>query len=708
MSEAEATGCTATSARTSADVKDETIGPMMTSPSVDNDTTAPAAASGAAAGSARTGGEPENTAPQPSSNEADIAASARSDTSTGTGSGNGSPDPLSQVDTALLSALRDARMRTGLLKLERVLVSFMKERGVGYIEVGGPNNCIVIAGQSGGTTTTTTTTGAGNGEAKQVTPPPPAPQSVESPGAGRNGANTAGTSSIIEGTWPAGQPFPTARQTSFQRLCLHRLADRFNIVREAASTPLPIPENERGPGMFIPTLIRLVKTKESRIPPVLLIDLNVASNAPGQQQHQHYYYQQQQYQHQQQRMYSRVDGSHGSEDRSLTEGMSAASLHDHAPQDASGTDPSPAQLAQKQPPPPKKMMIMKRSSSKLSSTGSLNDDGKGGGRHRGRGGDGKKSLKGKDMDERERAYEEARARIFGKEEKKEAGDDENVTADEAQQQQQQQSKKSTSCGTSPNTEKKTTAAANLDVSAPVFTPQFAPSAVSTPDGTPPRQINKPREPGKVGSGNGNSNAAADGDGGSSGTGSTNNDPGGSGEPSSKDESASAGAGVTSSKVTWRNRKEEESDPDFRRGGSMRVVPIPVTAVPPAAATIGGGGAAYYGQQQAAMGARPGYYPQTGHVQNAGYHAQQQQYYGGRGYNRQGGHGQQQPPYHHQQYGSAGYQQQPPQQQHNNDTNKDQSETTGTGGPEPTAPAPVYVPASETVDTKNMDAFPSLG
>ena len=58
------------------------------------------------------------------------------------------------------------------------------------------------------------------------------------------------------------------RQTSFQRCCLHRLADRFGIVRET---------NEQG-------MIRLVKVKESAIPSQLLIDLRPSDYEEKQQQ----------------------------------------------------------------------------------------------------------------------------------------------------------------------------------------------------------------------------------------------------------------------------------------------------------------------------------------------------------------------------------------------------------------------------------------
>ena len=104
--------------------------------------------------------------------------------------------------------MRDPRERHALLRLEQTMIDFMKEETTGYIEVGGPNNSIVISPR-------------GN--------------------IGKNEATCL-----------------TGRPTSFQRCYLHRLADRFGIVRET---------NDNG-------MIRLIKIKgESSIPSRLLIDL---------------------------------------------------------------------------------------------------------------------------------------------------------------------------------------------------------------------------------------------------------------------------------------------------------------------------------------------------------------------------------------------------------------------------------------------------
>lgn len=109
------------------------------------------------------------------------------------------------IDSALLSALQDPKERIGLLRLEQVLLEFMNSPAK-YIDVGGPSNSCVLY---------------------------PSLDKEDQGG--------------IRG-----------RQTSFQKLCLHRLADRFGIARE------------HFPGT---NLIRLVKTKGSCISNQLLINL---------------------------------------------------------------------------------------------------------------------------------------------------------------------------------------------------------------------------------------------------------------------------------------------------------------------------------------------------------------------------------------------------------------------------------------------------
>lgn len=112
------------------------------------------------------------------------------------------------IDSALMSALRDPRERLPLFRLEKALVEWMQQGDGEWIEVGGPFNSRIW---------------------KQ--------QQVEVP---NNDMVRPGTS------------------TSFQRCVLHRLADRFGIVREQGSYDM----------------IRLIRLPESRIPNELLQDLD--------------------------------------------------------------------------------------------------------------------------------------------------------------------------------------------------------------------------------------------------------------------------------------------------------------------------------------------------------------------------------------------------------------------------------------------------
>jgi hypothetical protein len=113
------------------------------------------------------------------------------------------------IDSALMSALRDPRERLPLFRLEKTLVEWMQESDGEWIEVGGPFNSRIW---------------------KQAEFPP-------NDDMVRNGSST-----------------------SFQRCVLHRLADRFGIIREQGSFDM----------------IRLIRLPESRIPNELLQDLDPA------------------------------------------------------------------------------------------------------------------------------------------------------------------------------------------------------------------------------------------------------------------------------------------------------------------------------------------------------------------------------------------------------------------------------------------------
>jgi len=133
------------------------------------------------------------------------------------------------VDSAIVAALRDARERAALFRLENALVDFINEcqsRNFNtadesyqeYMDVGGPSFSIILTGNSNTPTTAPT---------------------------------TAGSNAVL------------LRQSSFQRLVMHRLADRFGILRR--QSPLSTAN--------IP-LMRLIRVSSSFIPNPLISDLD--------------------------------------------------------------------------------------------------------------------------------------------------------------------------------------------------------------------------------------------------------------------------------------------------------------------------------------------------------------------------------------------------------------------------------------------------
>lgn len=382
---------------------------------------------------------------------------------------NGNTD---RVDSALLSALCDQRERKGLLRLEQVLIDFMNERHTGFIEVGGPNNSIVIGGQTGGRLS------QANGEE-------------------------------IRG-----------RQTSFQRLCLHRLADRFNIVRESSSTtwtPSGLSQGEdfapavncpSPSGAIVPGLIRLVKVKNSRIPPNLLIDLDV----------------------------ERIDSARGDQAeasmRSTSDNLAQTNVTPNGDVVVVGKRGNQQ--------PKRKMMIMKRGNK--SRNGHNSDRGSKSSHLQS---SGRNSMKGKNLSDKEKAYAEARARIF-KDDQENSEKKQNVSATTAEAASLEStappralSRLSTTSSTrseSPEMSSCKVGSDSLtdtsDVVARVGSLLLEPSTLQ--DGHDADSSPKPQGKHKENQVHG-SNAAA---------------------------SSTNGA---LSKVIWRNRRQEENDPDFRRG-----------------------------------------------------------------------------------------------------------------------------------------------
>lgn len=221
------------------------------------------------------------------------------------------------IDSALCSAMSDPRERLALLRCEQQFVLFMQASNVAEITVGGAYNSIIVG---------LTNAPAMNSDA------------------GISLYNNNGS-----------------RSTSFQRCWLHRLADRFGIVREPVN-------NE---------WIRCKKTPDSSIPALLLSQLGPEF-----------------YESEQTAARSMSQLSLGVPAAVATKGAFSSNNKATAPKRSN------------------KMKIMKRDSS--SSLGASSIDGKrGNGSSRSALSDSDKShLKRGTLPEKERAYAEARARIF--------------------------------------------------------------------------------------------------------------------------------------------------------------------------------------------------------------------------------------------------------------------------------------------------------
>lgn len=317
-------------------------------------------------------------------------------------------NPLEEVDSALLTALCDAKERKALVRLESILVDFMKDPSLPSIDVGGAFNSIVVGlrpQQQTAEEQTPTTSASGGG----VTTEEDATTTTFVP------SQSQGVQDLLS------QYQRGIRQTSFQRLILHRLADRFNIVREQINNinpnPAPVTNSDRNTGerglvdvgannnnyinnSWAPQqqqqqqnsyplgLIRLIKHEESCIPAHLLINLDLSLLVN--------------YKNPRARNFVPSNNNNNNNNaeegmRTLSDNMNAASL-DNA---AGASMPGPKK-------PNKKMVIMKRNSS---SNTAGSGEGSGNGKREGR-------SRRKKLEDREKAYEEARARIFGKEEKK--------------------------------------------------------------------------------------------------------------------------------------------------------------------------------------------------------------------------------------------------------------------------------------------------
>lgn len=449
------------------------------------------------------------------------------------------------VDDALLSALSDPRERFSLLRLEQTLIDFMKDRTAGYIEVGGPNNSVVIGGQSGGTSNN----GANVGKTRSPSSQDErqfVPMCNDGPGAAKIVTNRQLQHTGASGAVNAGGN----RQTSFHRLCLHRLADRFKIVRESTSTS-PAGSNlgddgvVNGKGLWTyqPGLIRLVKVKESKIPDKLLIDLDLSlltSGPPaftdggglGNGAHSN----SSNINHHTINFRPAGPSRHGDSGPDGTECVKdlVTALSSSSPM-ITETNNAGDEVKRITNPPSskKKMVIMKR----LSSTGSLNGMERKGG-SKGKDGVARHGLKGKkNLTDKEKAYAEARARIFN-----ESG----AVAEEANSPHSKGAARGGSSAAASSTGKN---GGSQTVPFDSRLSQSSPSVVTPlPNGVSheTRKSQSDEFHGK----NLTSDSYADG--------------------YQHRGNFNGGANSSVSKVTWRNRRQEESDPDFRRSASIRV------------------------------------------------------------------------------------------------------------------------------------------
>lgn len=366
----------------------------------------------------------------------------------------------SVIDSALLAALRDQRERVALLRLEQVMIDFMNAPE-GYLEVGGPYNSVVVS---------------------------PNTSSKRFQNAASLGSDTGG------------------RQTSFQRCLLHRLADRFGIVRET--------------GTILEGSIRLIKQKDSKIPKVLLLDHIEESNKDS--------------------------ANKGGDTETLTAGM------DNLQVSSQGGAAAPPTKEKKKS---NKMKIMKRNSNTETNGQAKSTP---------------RSRKNKNFSDKEKAYAEARARIFA---------DEAASSNNADGSGQTQSAPASMAPSPAATPPPAPTSQNSTVSNNTGTSSVVPAQVHKSAST--NNLNMPK---RMSSGS-----------------LTMQDSGGNGD----DLPPAASSGV--SKATWRNRKEEENDPDFQRGAGLQTL-VPVAAVPTYNVPIAGNAYYYqaaappYGQQQQAVAA----------------------------------------------------------------------------------------------------------
>jgi len=394
-------------------------------------------------------------------------------------------DPLATVDSALLSALCDARERKALLRLEHTLCEFTNNPSLDSIEVGGAYNSIVLAENEG-------------------------------VNRGRDLYTCMSPSNITEFQ---NQHAKGMRQTSFQRLILHRLADRFGIVREV------IPQNENIVTSL--NLIRLIKTEATLMPSHLLVDVDLgllvdyknplarSDRNGGLNSHMNM----ERNNNNAQYGYSGIyNGGYNNNNCGTPNMMEQQQDHQNMRQlsDSMGS----TNIMEN-----KKMVIMKRNNSN-----GENSNNNGSKKKEGTGRNRKKAV------DKEKAYEEARARIFGAENKSdETRSDAVVAADEIDNE-------------------KLTEKRGLNPQVTEFKPQLSFGEVSS---HPSSASLTNSEPVASGGSEDLNNAEK-----SNSPQESTSDEGAAASTKSKPKSKSNNK--KQGKAVYRNRQQEEADPDFKR------------------------------------------------------------------------------------------------------------------------------------------------
>ncbi len=411
-----------------------------------------------------------------------------------------------EIDSALLSALRDQRERMALLRLEKHIIDFMNDKECQYMDVGGAFNNILIKGTNEVPNSNNSTSyNSSAGSTVENYNLDSNNNVMDNNGVGRKGS-----------------------QTSFQRLCLHRLADRFNIVRQ---TLIHNNNNSMHPHMNMyhyPTtggggnmgvkghnLIRLIKVNESRIPTLKLIDVDL-DDYEGNNLHSSSIPQDRGLDS------NEIDGDDGTAAgigvnvvKGITDRITGIQLDNNNSITAAANNVTGKKSKKKE-----KVKIMKRSPNNSGSKNvNKNTDAD------------KNKRKGKkNLSDKTKAYEEARARIFQESSSCLDGSDH----------------ASNSAVNTTNNSENNNNNTDADSSTPALeSTMSADGSGSTPDRLSPfsQQLNTSTDNFAVESEDANVPAAA--------------------------------KGGAESKVLWRNRQQEASDPDFRRAHHPIMVQQPV-------------------------------------------------------------------------------------------------------------------------------------